>query len=325
LVEESNLISVLREKLEDIFEPCPSEYKVQTLQQGLSLTTEEDPLEIESLPSTLSDTIVSTELSNQESIRENGDKEGEPNSSDCDTSLVIPKGPTNSSLSLKTSFQIENAVHSHQALEPSDTFPGETDVNSDTVSAMLKQDDDTDASFTDSPYHTPQPSEPSTTESPSGDADEPILHSQRNKRSFGQMIQEATHIPSKSITRDSDSSSSFRNSATFGHSTSCRTDMKYLVDQFTKFKARPSQAHALKSLTCPNEVNAEEELTRTITKSDFATMNVIGQFNLGFIVAHMKHKNTNDLYIIDQHAADEKYNYEKLKKETKIHTQPLVW
>ena len=34
-------------------------------------------------------------------------------------------------------------------------------------------------------------------------------------------------------------------------------------------------------------------------------MQVIGQFNLGFVIA--RHK--NDLYILDQHACDEKYKY----------------
>jgi len=49
-------------------------------------------------------------------------------------------------------------------------------------------------------------------------------------------------------------------------------------------------------------------------------MEVVGQFNLGFIIAHLD----NDLYIIDQHASDEKYNYEILQKTTVIHQQPLV-
>jgi len=35
-------------------------------------------------------------------------------------------------------------------------------------------------------------------------------------------------------------------------------------------------------------------------------MQIIGQFNLGFIIA----KHEEDLYILDQHACDEKYRYE---------------
>ena len=37
-------------------------------------------------------------------------------------------------------------------------------------------------------------------------------------------------------------------------------------------------------------------------------LQVIGQFNLGFIVCRLG----GDLYVIDQHAADEKYNFERL-------------
>lgn len=49
-------------------------------------------------------------------------------------------------------------------------------------------------------------------------------------------------------------------------------------------------------------------------------MAVIGQFNLGFIIAQLN----NDIFIIDQHASDEKYRFEKLNKETKIKTQKLI-
>jgi DNA mismatch repair protein PMS2 len=41
-------------------------------------------------------------------------------------------------------------------------------------------------------------------------------------------------------------------------------------------------------------------------------MKVIGQFNHGFILASLSKGQTLELYIIDQHAADEKYNFEKL-------------
>lgn len=49
-------------------------------------------------------------------------------------------------------------------------------------------------------------------------------------------------------------------------------------------------------------------------------MSIIGQFNLGFIIARLQ----NDLFIIDQHATDEKYRFEKLSKETKLNTQRLI-
>ena len=49
-------------------------------------------------------------------------------------------------------------------------------------------------------------------------------------------------------------------------------------------------------------------------------MKIIGQFNLGFIIT----KHNNDLYILDQHACDEKYKFETLQKTTIIHYQPLL-
>jgi DNA mismatch repair protein PMS2 len=65
---------------------------------------------------------------------------------------------------------------------------------------------------------------------------------------------------------------------------------------------------------------AERELIKKFEKSDFAKMEVIGQFNRGFIIAgHGK-----DLFIIDQHAADEKCKYEELKLSTVIKQQSLL-
>ncbi|EGC35083.1 hypothetical protein DICPUDRAFT_152626 [Dictyostelium purpureum] len=65
---------------------------------------------------------------------------------------------------------------------------------------------------------------------------------------------------------------------------------------------------------------AELELTKYFKKEYFKQMIVIGQFNLGFIIAKLG----NDLFIIDQHAADEKYNFEMLSKSLEISSQPLI-
>lgn len=72
--------------------------------------------------------------------------------------------------------------------------------------------------------------------------------------------------------------------------------------------------------TVDNEI-ATEALSRVIHKPDFARMKVLGQFNLGFIIASLDDK---DLYIIDQHASDEKYNFETLQQTTRIETQKLL-
>nr|CAD7428416.1 unnamed protein product [Timema monikensis] len=65
---------------------------------------------------------------------------------------------------------------------------------------------------------------------------------------------------------------------------------------------------------------AEQELKKEISKDMFAKMSIVGQFNLGFIVVRLR----ADLFIIDQHASDEKYNFEKLQRETALRNQRLV-
>ncbi|KAI4603172.1 hypothetical protein KJ359_005964 [Pestalotiopsis sp. 9143b] len=81
--------------------------------------------------------------------------------------------------------------------------------------------------------------------------------------------------------------------------------------------------------------DAEEKLSLTISKSDFGKMKIIGQFNLGFILAIRnaskspddtgdKHALDDELFIIDQHATDEKYNFERLQETTVVQSQRLV-
>ncbi|KAM0443725.1 hypothetical protein ACHAO4_010469 [Trichoderma viride] len=78
--------------------------------------------------------------------------------------------------------------------------------------------------------------------------------------------------------------------------------------------------------------DAESKLPLIIAKGDFSRMKIIGQFNLGFIIAvkPVRRMSTDsggkydELFIIDQHASDEKYNYEKLQNTTEIQSQRLV-
>ncbi|KAK1428177.1 hypothetical protein QVD17_17006 [Tagetes erecta] len=65
---------------------------------------------------------------------------------------------------------------------------------------------------------------------------------------------------------------------------------------------------------------ATNELEKLFKKEDFGRMKVIGQFNLGFIIGKLD----QDLFIVDQHAADEKYNYERLSRSTILNQQPLL-
>lgn len=88
---------------------------------------------------------------------------------------------------------------------------------------------------------------------------------------------------------------------------------------------------------------AEEALARVIRKDDFDRMEVLGQFNRGFIIARLRSNNlspgdkgkgkekassggvgTDDLFIVDQHASDEKFNFETLQRTTVIKSQSLI-
>ena len=68
------------------------------------------------------------------------------------------------------------------------------------------------------------------------------------------------------------------------------------------------------------DVAANRELERVFRKDDFSRMRIIGQFNLGFILAALG----DDLFIVDQHASDEIYNFERLQRETTLNRQPLM-
>ena len=52
----------------------------------------------------------------------------------------------------------------------------------------------------------------------------------------------------------------------------------------------------------------------------FNKMEVIGQFNLGFIITKLN----DELFIVDQHATDEKYNYETLQQKKCLKGQRLI-
>ncbi|KAM0681282.1 ATP-binding mismatch repair protein [Glugoides intestinalis] len=59
-------------------------------------------------------------------------------------------------------------------------------------------------------------------------------------------------------------------------------------------------------------------------KEDFREMQVIGQFNQGFIVCSLKKEGKVFLIAVDQHAADEISNYERLKRTFKLKKQQLL-
>ena len=81
-----------------------------------------------------------------------------------------------------------------------------------------------------------------------------------------------------------------------------------------------------------DEEEAAAALSRVIDKEDFKTMIPIGQFNKGFIIARRRRSSggssqtgvMDDLFIVDQHASDEKYNFETLQQTTRVESQRLI-
>uniref|UniRef100_A0AC34Q681 Uncharacterized protein n=1 Tax=Panagrolaimus sp. JU765 TaxID=591449 RepID=A0AC34Q681_9BILA len=68
------------------------------------------------------------------------------------------------------------------------------------------------------------------------------------------------------------------------------------------------------------EVASENETRVLLKKKEFGSMIVHWQFNKSFIFCSLG----SNIFIVDQHAANEKFNYEKLWKTTKMKIQPLV-
>ncbi|KAK4462820.1 mismatch repair endonuclease PMS2 [Cladorrhinum samala] len=113
----------------------------------------------------------------------------------------------------------------------------------------------------------------------------------------------------------------------------------------------PPPRTSAKSAEDPNNLDAEdaeEKLSLKISKSDFTKMKIVGQFNLGFVLAvreassssssipsstppgtdqshtQTQQKEDDELFIIDQHASDEKFNFERLQATTTVQSQRLV-
>ena len=97
--------------------------------------------------------------------------------------------------------------------------------------------------------------------------------------------------------------------------------LKNVVTQPTRQKTDEVEARLFRAKIAPeNNSSAEKELTKNISKDMFKRMEILGQFNLGFIIAKLD----NDLFIIDQHASDEKFNFEDQQRNATIKSQRLI-
>jgi DNA mismatch repair ATPase MutL len=108
------------------------------------------------------------------------------------------------------------------------------------------------------------------------------------------------------------------------------------LERFHMRRRKQDHTEVRNSLGTKSEVEKEaEDVTKSVgsqesskssvislSKSEFRSgMKVIGQFNLGFILARC---NKNHLWILDQHACDEKYNFEQMCRNTVLHEQKLM-
>lgn len=100
------------------------------------------------------------------------------------------------------------------------------------------------------------------------------------------------------------------------------------VRRFSNTEDSPADEEGESTGVDTDTTQAEQKLSRTIQKQDFLNMDVLGQFNLGFVIVRLRKEVeggvVDDLFIVDQHAADEKYNFERLQRTTKIQSQRLI-
>lgn len=65
---------------------------------------------------------------------------------------------------------------------------------------------------------------------------------------------------------------------------------------------------------------AEQQLRLNLNKTSFKNMRIIGQFNKGFIIVSLN----RHIFIVDQHATDERANYEDQLEKSPLVKQPMV-
>uniref|UniRef100_A0A5K3FGP9 MutL_C domain-containing protein n=1 Tax=Mesocestoides corti TaxID=53468 RepID=A0A5K3FGP9_MESCO len=106
-----------------------------------------------------------------------------------------------------------------------------------------------------------------------------------------------------------------------------RIDVNFSLERLHRYwmsQDEPAESTEVSSTGCFHagltESSAESELTTLFKREWFKDMRVVGQFNKGFIIC----QHEKDLFIVDQHASDEKYRFECLCANHQFTSQPLV-
>jgi DNA mismatch repair ATPase MutL len=96
----------------------------------------------------------------------------------------------------------------------------------------------------------------------------------------------------------------------------CRGALRASIEEIKEKLARKTDHNPVKFRVYPQE---NLPTPTTISKEEFREMKIIGQFNKGFIITF----HNGNIFIVDQHASDEKNMYEQFTKSV-INVQPLI-
>ena len=97
------------------------------------------------------------------------------------------------------------------------------------------------------------------------------------------------------------------------------TNTEQVVAAFREFSTESKvQRHELAKSSRSSE---SQEGSLQLSKDQLGQLRVIGQFNMGFILACSP---DNHLWVLDQHACDEINNFERLYRDTVLREQPLI-
>ncbi|KAL4465170.1 hypothetical protein ABPG72_019324 [Tetrahymena utriculariae] len=93
-------------------------------------------------------------------------------------------------------------------------------------------------------------------------------------------------------------------------------------DQGRTFRIKAKNEDEIEELADDLEDQLKRWENEDFKKDKFVELQIIGQFNKAFIIAYWVEK--DQIFLIDQHASDEKTNYERLLKENNFQGQKLV-